>query len=333
MEQRDQKKIPTTALIDSGAASTFINRTVVEQHNLRTLKLPHPIRVYNANGSQNSAGSITDFVKARLTIGNHRSWQALYVGNIGHHLIIIGYDFLCKHNPEIRWDQKKITFSRCPPQCRPISLRIDEEDLDTLDMPHLEDGARDQYGDLDLDSETWNSREQYLHWLEYSDDPITRTHNIFAIENDLPPLEASDKSQWSDLVPSQYHKYGKVFSKAASSRMPTRKPYDHAIELLPGTTLPQPSKGYPLNPAERTAIKAFIKEEVEKGYIRPSKSSTAAPCFFVKKADGSLRLVQDYRKLNDVTKKNRYPLPRISDLIDKLTESSIFTKMDLSTLR
>jgi hypothetical protein len=111
--------------------------------------------------------------------------------------------------------------------------------------------------------------------------------------------------------------------------MPTCKPYDHAIELLPGTSLPKLAKGYPCNHAEQVAIKLFIKEHLEKGYIRPSKSSTAAPCFFVKKLDGSLQLVQDYWKLNEVTKKNQYPLPCIADLINMLTQSFIFTKMNL----
>ena len=66
-----------------------------------------------------------------------------------------------------------------------------------------------------------------------------------------------------------------------------------------------------------------------KGYICISKSLTAAPVFFVKKKDGTLRLVQDYRALNPVTKKNKFPIPRISDLIDRLSKASIFTSLDL----
>ena len=68
---------------------------------------------------------------------------------------------------------------------------------------------------------------------------------------------------------------------------------------------------------------------LDKGFIRPSVSPWGAPVLFVKKKDGSLRLCIDYRKLNQVTMKNRYPLPRIDDLFDQLREASVFSKIDL----
>ena len=73
----------------------------------------------------------------------------------------------------------------------------------------------------------------------------------------------------------------------------------------------------------------WINEQLAKGYIRPSKSPAAAPVFFVKKKDGSLRLVVDYRKLNAITVKNRYPLPLTQELIDQLSGASVFSKLDL----
>ena len=73
----------------------------------------------------------------------------------------------------------------------------------------------------------------------------------------------------------------------------------------------------------------WIKEELHKGYISHSDSETAALFFFVKKADSGLRLYMDYHALNEVTVKNWYPIPRISDLIDVLSEALIFTKIDL----
>jgi hypothetical protein len=75
---------------------------------------------------------------------------------------------------------------------------------------------------------------------------------------------------------------------------------------------------YHLTPKEDAALKEYITEHLRKRYIRPSKSSMASPFFFVDKKDGKLRLVQDYRKLNEITVKNAAPLPLIPDLIDKL---------------
>ena len=86
---------------------------------------------------------------------------------------------------------------------------------------------------------------------------------------------------------------------------------------------------YPLSPAEQKELDVFLKENLETGRIQPSKSPILSPVFFIKKKDGSLRLVQDYRALNTVTVKNKYPLPLISELINKLQGAKYFTKLDV----
>ena len=82
-------------------------------------------------------------------------------------------------------------------------------------------------------------------------------------------------------------------------------------------------------PAELAELRKQLQELLDKGFIRPSVSPWGAPVLFVKKKDGSLRLCIDYRKLNQVTVKNRYPLPRIDDLLDQLQGASVFSKIDL----
>ena len=84
-----------------------------------------------------------------------------------------------------------------------------------------------------------------------------------------------------------------------------------------------------MTPAEETALDAFIQENLAKGYIRPSKSHIVSPFFFVKKKDRKLRPVQDYRKLNTVTCRDHYPLPRTDNIIDKLKGKKWFTKFDV----
>jgi hypothetical protein len=131
----------------------------------------------------------------------------------------------------------------------------------------------------------------------------------------------TDKDYWSSYVPTHYHEFGVVFSQKALECMPTRKPYDHAIEIIPGNDLPKPAKLYPMSPHQKSLLDEWISGELAKGYIRTSKSPTAAPVFFVEKPNAphkpnkngimqpQLRLVQDYRKLNSVTKKNKFPIP------------------------
>jgi len=98
---------------------------------------------------------------------------------------------------------------------------------------------------------------------------------------------------------------------------------------MEGAKLPKPAKVYPLSLAERNSLDTWIDEELKKGYIHSSTSPIAAPFFFVKKHDGSLQPVMDYRALNAITIKNRYPIPRIADLIESLSKASVFTKIDL----
>ena len=86
---------------------------------------------------------------------------------------------------------------------------------------------------------------------------------------------------------------------------------------------------YPLVSKEQDVLKDFIAENLASGRIQYSKSSIVSPFFFIKKEDGTLRLVQDYRKLNEGTIKNKYPLPLIQELLDKVKDSKYFTKLDV----
>jgi len=130
-------------------------------------------------------------------------------------------------------------------------------------------------------------------------------------------------------MPEWLHEYENVFSKHKSERMLLQKPYNHAIDFMEGVKLPKPAKLYPLSLAERNSLDTWINEELRKGYIHPSTSLIAAPFFFVKKHDGNLQPIIDYRALNAITVKNCYPIPRIADLIESLSKASIFTKIDL----
>jgi hypothetical protein len=107
-----------------------------------------------------------------------------------------------------------------------------------------------------------------------------------------------------------------------------RRDIDFSIELAPGA-VPVSRTPYRMSTPELVEIKLQLKEMMDKGYIRPNMSPWGAPVLFVKKKDGTLRLCIDYRQLNKVTIKNKYPLPRIDDLFDQLGGASIFSKIDL----
>jgi hypothetical protein len=110
--------------------------------------------------------------------------------------------------------------------------------------------------------------------------------------------------------------------------MPPERKVEFAIELLLGTA-PISKRAYMVSGPELVELKKQIDELLEKGYIRPSTSPWAAPVLFVEKKDGTRRMCIDYRALNEVTIKNKYPLPRIEDMFDQLRGASMFSKIDL----
>ena len=110
--------------------------------------------------------------------------------------------------------------------------------------------------------------------------------------------------------------------------LPPERDIDFAIDLEPGTR-PISIPPYRMAPAELRELSVQLKDLLEKGFIRPSVSPWGAPVLFVKKKDGTLRMCIDYRQLNKVTVKNRYPMPRIDDLFDQLQGAVIFSKIDL----
>ena len=130
------------------------------------------------------------------------------------------------------------------------------------------------------------------------------------------------------LVLEKFHQWIKVFGKKQSERMPMKKVWDHAIEVKERFVL-RKGKVYLLSREKREEIREFIKEQLRKGYIQPSKSPQIALVFFVGKKDGKKRMVQDYRYLNEWTIKNNYPLPLISDVLENIGTKKVLTKMDL----
>ncbi|GJQ89041.1 putative nucleotidyltransferase, ribonuclease H [Tanacetum coccineum] len=119
----------------------------------------------------------------------------------------------------------------------------------------------------------------------------------------------------------------KYFLRTCPGLPPTRQ-VEFQIDLIPGAA-PVARAPYRLAPSEMKELSEQLKELSDKGFIRPSSSPWGAPVLFVKKKDGSFRMCIDYRELNKLTVKNRYPLPRIDDLFDQLQGSSVYSKIDL----
>jgi hypothetical protein len=153
--------------------------------------------------------------------------------------------------------------------------------------------------------------------------------NIAYAENRAlqPPPEEDEFAR----LPTIYHGYQDVASKAESNKLSPHRPYDHQIELEQGA-LTSDLKFHPLyrmSAEELEVVKKYLVKNLDKGFIKPSQAPFAAPVLFVKKPDSFLRFCIDYRKLNLLTKKDRYPLPLIDETLAQIGRAKLFTKLDI----
>nr|ABA94346.1 retrotransposon protein, putative, Ty3-gypsy subclass [Oryza sativa Japonica Group] len=148
--------------------------------------------------------------------------------------------------------------------------------------------------------------------------------NQAAIEGQTETVEKSPR-KLEDIPIVQ--EYPEVFPKDLTT-MPPKREIEFRIDLAPGTA-PIYKRPYRMAANELAEVKKQVDEQLQKGYIRPSTSPWGAPVIFVEKKDKTKRMCVDYRALNEVTIKNKYPLPRIDDLFDQLKGAKVFSKIDL----
>src|SRR5277367_1522755 len=314
---QNKKIVEFESLIDSGAGGMFIDQNFAR--NFKTVALDKPIKAYNVDGTENKQGTIKSYVNLDLIIDDRRFQEQLYVTGLGKQKIILGFPWLNKHNPlidwkkgEIEWKRVKLNLSKWRMKKNPkpsIEEEIDEEESKNQTQNPLQEDANCILIEL-IEEIAWINK--------------TNIATELAIEENKKKEELTNE----EIVPKEYHEYLDVFNEEKANRFPYTRPWDHKIELKEGFE-PKSFKNYNLTPAEQTELDKFLKENLEKGYIRPSQSPMASPFFFVDKKDGKLRPCQDYRYLNNWTIKNAYPLPLISEIMDKLKNARYFTKMDI----
>jgi len=211
--------------------------------------------------------------------------------------LVLGYDWLAQHNPNIDWTETKITFRELKNlKKEPASSgKIDIRMVSAITMTKL---------CKDLGTSTF---------------VISMT--------DLNPSQAT-ATKILDSILAEYHEFHDIFSGEKAGTLAPHRPYDLQINVEEGAK-PIHRPIYSLSPLELAALREFLEEHTRNGFIHPSKSPWGSPILFVKKKDGSLHLCVDFRALNRVTEKDRYPLPLISDLLMSPAPTRIYSKIDL----
>ncbi|GJR65673.1 putative reverse transcriptase domain-containing protein [Tanacetum coccineum] len=283
-------------LFDTGADRSFVSTTFSSQIDITPSTLDHYYDVELADGR--IIGLNTILKGCTLNFLNHQFNINLMPVELGSFDAIIGMDWLAKYQAVIMCAEKIV---RIPWKNKTLIIHGDGSTQGN--------GAR-----LNIISCT-----KTLKYMEKGF-PIFLAH--------ITAKEVEDKSEKKRLedVPI-VQDFPEVFPEDLPGLPPTRQ-VEFQIDLVPGAA-PVARAPYRLAPSEMKELSEQLKELSDKGFIRPSSSPWGAPVLFVKKKDGSFRMCIDYRELNKLTVKNRYPLPRIDDLFDQLQGSSVYSKIDL----
>jgi len=193
----------------------------------------------------------------------------------------------------------------------------------------VEDSEEDE-NTLQTGEVEYEQRDQLFVTRLLPEPAATNLRAIFTISQKLAEgaCQASEAQKGLFTLPDCARGFESMFAKEDFDILLEHRQWDYVIKLIPGSA-PKLSKVYPLSLVEQKELDAFLEENLRTGRICPSKSPMAALVFFIKKKDGSLQLVQDYRALNSMIVKNKYSLPLISELMFQLRGARYFTKLDV----
>ena len=294
---------PARILIDSGSSGNFISTAFVRTHALPTRPSVSPLSISLADGSKQLSSQLAPLVP--LSVSTYSETLDYTVLPLSGYDAILGMPWLKQHQPNIQWREGTVTFTHGH---HTHTLTTDPAHEGTPSNPRL----------------TLISARQLDRALKH---PEYMEEAFLAVINDTEPHQ-NNTSAPDPAAAQLLTQFADVFPPDLPKGLPPRRDIDHRIELVPGSTPPS-RPTYRMSPPELDEMKKQLAELAEHGFIQPSKSPFGAPVLFVKKKDGIMRMCVDYRALNKITIKNKYPLPRIDELFDRLQGAQWFSKIDL----
>jgi transposase InsO family protein len=288
------------ALLDSGSSANFISGDAALRAGLKPYLKEEPYPLHVANGERMPNESIIKHeAMTKLDIQGHQEKICLDIFGLAAHDVILGLPWLQEHNPQIDWITRTLSLKNCA-------------------STHSSKPAQRQCSLAD---------EKTINNIASKPTRIYKRSPPCA-EGAIPDTRVLEKRA-TPVIPREYEEFRKLFEEELGpAALPKHQPWDHEIKLEPGKE-PGFQPIYKLSEKELEALRDYIDKMMKKGFIRRSESPAGYPVLFVPKKNGKLRPCIDYRKLNDITIKNRYPLPNIGELRDRLAHAEIFTALDL----
>ncbi|MBW0493709.1 hypothetical protein O181_033424 [Austropuccinia psidii MF-1] len=279
-------------------------------------ELPGNISLFILDSNESPALFITHYTKWVVEFPSFPifEWDFFIIDSPRGEDLILGYDFLYHFNPIIDWKNGLITYDSSHKDSSGIKSSASNSLATAVNSVAL-------VGELKTPSLPSCHLSHYLN-------KYMREYGPSSLEEQWDEEEEPEEIKTVfKVVPPAYHQYLNVFSNMKAGKPAPHCTCDHHIELE--GILPPVGVIYSLLNKESETLQAYISENVEKGFIRPRSSSTGAPVLFVKKKDGGLHLCVDYRKLNYVTRKKKYPFSSMNQLLTVFNSATIFSKIDL----
>src|SRR5260370_5900404 len=288
--------------------------------------LDNPILIRTIDGKPLNNGFISQVILATLCIQDHS--ECKYFGIINMNCdVILGIDWLQKHNPSIDWELNQVLFSCCGMNLVDLNSGDAQFFNPSLDLVPVQDIL---ISIISVDNFFSQNQIQAFGLINFISDSIV----VVASVGDTIPVNSVLASGTIEYIKSKvlekYHGFINIFVNKEATILPPHQDQDIKIKLEEGKTPPF-GLIYSLMPTEKIALQSYISENLAKGFIRPSISSAASPILFVKKSNGSLHLCIDYQGLNAITKWNQYPLPLVNELLDAIRGCNVFTKLNLKS--
>ncbi|KAF6515026.1 hypothetical protein HZS61_006160 [Fusarium oxysporum f. sp. conglutinans] len=300
-------------MTDSGAEGKgFIDESWAKSQNLQFRPLKRPFEIEVFDGRPAESGQITHYVRAGLRIADHYQKNMLfYVTRLASYPIVLGMPWLKQHDPQVGFAAHTFTFNSpycqkfCNTPAKPAKIKalqtVPKKFLRQLEQNIPQSLRRKDILPISLQAVRLYSRRARCRFFTVTLEQIDR-----ALQNKSEDLR----------LPEELREFQDVFSPKEAEKLPPHRAGDHHIELIPGGKLPF-GPLYGMSREELTALREWLDENLRKGFIRPSSSPVASPVLFVKKPGGGLRFCVDYRALNNITVKDRYPrsedLPKEGD--------------------
>lgn len=297
-----QGKKTIYVLIDSGSTHNFIDRKLAKMLGCK-LESTHRTQVAVADGSRIAVDGRVDGFKWQF---QGVEFQADFmVIPLGCHDVVLGVQWLSTLGP-ITWDFLKLEMMFKWKKNKVLLHGIKPGSIQEVKSKRIAQGTNEEL-------------QLHMIYVHYKDDEQEMQLN--AIE-DKPP-ETQQYKEIEELITE----FSDIFEEP-TSLPPFRENHNHKITLMEGSN-PVNQKPYRYAVYQKNEIDKMVKALLEAGTVQPSSSPYASPVVLVKKKDNTWRLCVDYRKLNTMTIKDRFPIPLIEDLMDELGGSSIYSKIDL----